>query len=455
MRFRSMLAAAALLAALGAGVWYSNKTTKDDEAKPSKDAADRPSLLAIKDPDFKKVAITKKDVAPVILNRTDVAKWEMLEPQKLTGDTDVMLTIITQFTDLKADRLVEDKATDLSQFGLVTPALKIAVTKKDGKTDTLEFGDDTPAGSGVFAKLAGDPRVFVVNSSIRAALDKSWKDLRDKRLLTMDPDKVSRVELTAKKQSVEFGRIGANEWQIVKPKPMRADGWQIEEMVRKLREAKMDATVSDEDAAKAVTAFASGTPVATVKLTDPAGVQQLEVRKVKEDFWAKSSALPGVYKVAKDLSAGLDKGVDDFRNKKVFDFGFSDPTKVAVKDNGVEKVFQKSGEGWVTGGKSMDPATVQALIDKLRELSAKKFNDGGAVPDLFEVTVVSNDNKRTEKVTIARAGDKCIAKRDGEPTVYELEGTAVDDLRKAVADVKPPAPPAAKSDTKKTDAKKK
>src|SRR5882724_4006640 len=189
MRFRSMLAAAVLLAALGAGVWYSNKTTKDDESKPSKESADRPKVLAIPDPEVKKVEIVRKDGSRIVLNRLDIAKWEMLEPQKLSGDTDTMITVLTQFGDLKADRLVEEKATDLSQFGLVTPALKVAVTKKDGKTDTLEFGDDTPAGSGVFAKLSGDARVFIVSSSIRSALDKTWKDLRDKRLLTIDPEK--------------------------------------------------------------------------------------------------------------------------------------------------------------------------------------------------------------------------------------------------------------------------
>ncbi len=454
MRFGSMLAAAVVLAALGVGVWWSNKSTKEEEGKPSaKEAAERPKLLAIPDPDIKRVDITRKDGERVVLNRLDAAKWEILEPQKLGGDTDTMITVLTQFGDMKADRLVEDKATDLVQFGLDTPSLKVAVGKKDGKTDTLEFGDDTPAGSGVFVKLAGDARVFVVNSSIRSALDKTWKDLRDKRLLLIDTEKVSRIELSAKKQSVEFGRIGANEWQIVKPKPMRADGWQIEEVLRKLKEAKMDPTVSEDDATKAAAGFGAGTPVAVVKVTDPAGTQQFEVRKIKDDFWAKSTAVAGVFKVTKDLAGSVDKAIDDFRNRKVFDFGFSDPTKVSFKDGGQEKTFQKSGEGWVSGGKPMDPPTVQALIDRLRDLSAKKFADTGNVASDVEITIVSNEGKRTEKIVVAKSGDTCRAKREGEATVYELDPTALDELRKAVGDVKPPAPPAASD--KKTDAKKK
>ncbi|MEO8025423.1 MAG: DUF4340 domain-containing protein [Bryobacteraceae bacterium] len=446
---RNLLVAAFLLAGLGAGVWWSNKTTKAEEAKPAKDSKDSPKIFAIAPYDLKKVEIVHKDGDKVVLNRLDEAKWQLTEPEKLGADPDSIQALLAPFGELKSDRLVEEKPTDLAPFGLTTPSLRVALTKTDGKPWAINFGDDTPAGSGVFAKVDGDPRVFVVNSSVRSSLDKSWKDLRDKRLLTIDPEKVSRVELSAKKQNVEFGRIGANEWQIVKPKPMRADGWQIEELVRKLREAKMDTTVSDEDAKKAATAFGSGTPVATAKLTEPSGVQQIEVRKVKDDYYAKSSVVPGVYKVAKDLGEGLDKTVDDFRNKKVFDFGFSDPTKVVVKDGGAEKIFQKSGEGWISSGKPMDPPTVQALIDKLRELSAKKFTDGGTVAPGFEVTVVSNDNKRTEKVLIAKSGDKCVAMREGEPTVYELDRGALDELKKAIGDIKPPAAAPAKTDTKK------
>jgi hypothetical protein len=108
--------------------------------------------------------------------------------------------------------------------------------------------------------------------------------LRDKRLLTFDQDKLSRVELIAQKpgikgpQDIEFGR-DKDQWQIVKPKPLRADGLQVDEMLRKLKDAKMDLALSPDDAKKAATTFASGTPVATVKLTDPSGTQQIEIRK--------------------------------------------------------------------------------------------------------------------------------------------------------------------------------
>src|SRR5207237_10643850 len=116
----------------------------------------------------------------------------------------------------------------------------------------------------------------------KTSLDKTPNDLRDKRLLTFDSDKLTRVELTAKGQSVEFGKNNQNDWQILKPRPLRADGSQVEELIRKLKDAKMDTSVSDEDAKKAVSAFASGTKVAVANVSDSAGTQTLEVRKDKD-----------------------------------------------------------------------------------------------------------------------------------------------------------------------------
>jgi len=55
----------------------------------------------------------------------------------------------------------------------------------------------------------------------------------------------------------------------------------------------------------------------------------------------------------------------------------------------------------------------------------------------------SNSGKRVEKVTITKQGSQYFAKSEGEPSIYELDGKAVEDLQKAASDVKeqPPAPP--------------
>ena len=435
MKNSGLLIAAVVLAALtGVLYWSNHHPPSESTAKASLDTP--PKILSLKQEDISKIEIRKKGGEELDLAKGDAGKWQITAPKPLGADQEAVSSLLSTVSSLNADRLVEDKAADLSQYGLAQPSLELDVTSKDGKPQKLFLGDDTPAGSAVFAKIDDDPRVFTVASYNKASVDKTANDLRDKRLLTVDFDKLSQVELVTKKQDIEFGR-NKQEWQIIKPKPLRADNFQVEEIVRKLRDAKMDASFTDAEAKKAVAAFASATPVATAKVTDTASTQELQVRKNKDDYYAKSTAVSDIYKVSSDLGKELDKNLDDFRNKKLFDFGYDDPGKVEVHDGAKAYFLTKGGQDWWSAdSKKMESSSVQALVDKIRELSASKFVDSGFTSPALEVTVTSNDGKRVEKVLISKSGDNYIAKRDNEPALYQLDSSSVADLQKVAAGVK-------------------
>jgi hypothetical protein len=440
MRFRGLLLAAVVLAGLGVGLYFSNKQKAAEAAKPPADAP--PKVLALSEADITQIALKKKCADETVLQKNN-GKWQLTAPKPYAADQEAANQIVTAAANVSGDRVVEDKASNLTAYGLDAPGLEVDITAKGGKTRKLKIGDDTPTNSGSYVMLEGDPRVFTVASYVKTGIDKSVNDLRDKRLLTFDQDKLSRVELIAKKQDIEFGR-DKDQWQIVKPRPLRADGSQMDDLLRKVKDAKMDLALSDDDAKKAAGAFASGAPIATVKLTDPSGAQQIEIHKNKDDYYAKSSVVPGVFKVTSDIGTGVDKALDDFRNKKLFDFGFNDPSKIEMHAEGKTYAFQKGGDDWFSNGKKMDSTSVQSFLDKLRDLSASKFIDTGTLgAPAIEITVVSNNGKSTEKVLIAKQGADYVAQRENEPALYGLDGKAVTDLAQAASDVKP-APPAKK-----------
>ncbi len=447
MRIRGLLIAALLLGALGGGVYWSNQYEKSKEGKPAPDAP--PEILTIPEDQFTQIEVKKASEVTTV-RKNDNGNWQLASPQALNGDQDAVRSMVTTLSSLKSDRLIEEKAGDLSPYGLGKPSVEVTVSRKDGKKHKLLIGDETPTAGGFFARLDGDPRVFTVASWNKTSIDKPWKELRDKRLLTFDNDKLTRVELAAKGQTVEFGKNNENAWQVVKPRPLRADGGQVEELIRKLKDAKMDASVSDEEAKKAAAGYGSATPVAVAKTSDAAGTQQLEVRKSKDNnYYAKSSVVDGVHKISSDLGDQLAKNPDEYRNKKLFDFGFSDPNKVDVRDGAKTVSVEKTSDNkWMAGNKQMDSVTVQSLIDKLRDLSSIKFLEKGFATPAIEATVTSNDGKRVEKVLISKSGNSWIAMRDKEPSNYELDGKAVEEMQKAAGDVKE-APPPAKDAKKK------
>lgn len=437
MKPRGLLAAVIVLAALGGALYWSNRKQKAEAAKLATDTTTK--ILSIPEDQIKEVTLKKTGAETTVLRKGDDGKWQLAAPKPLRADQDTAKSLVSSLSTLNADKVLEDKAADLSPYGLNAPTLDVTVLKKDGKSQDFLVGDDVPAGGGTYAKLAGDPHVYTIASYVKTGIDKTPNDLRDKRLLTFDQDKLTRVDLQpVKGEAVEFGKNNQNDWQILKPKPLRADGSQVEELIRKLKDAKMDATISAEDAKKAAAAFASGTRVAVAGVTDASGAQTLEVRKDKDkNYYAKSSAVDGIYKVTADLGDGLDKKVDDFRNKKLFDFGWTDPNKIEIG----KATFEKSGDKWMSGAKQMDAPSVQSVVDKLRELTSAKFPDSGGGSPLLDITVSANSGKRVEKVSITKQGDTYFAKRENEPSIYQLDSKAVEDLQKAATEVKPFQPP--------------
>ncbi|MBV9742279.1 MAG: DUF4340 domain-containing protein [Acidobacteriia bacterium] len=430
MKPTGLLVAVGLLAVLGAGVWWSNKK----KASAKTDTATK--ILSIPADGVQEVQL--KNPQQTIDLKRDNGKWRLTQPEPLPADQDASTTLVSALSSLNADSTVEDKATDLSPYGLKTPTLDIKVTEKGGKTDDVLVGDDTPKGDSTYVKLANDAHVYTIASYVKNNINKTPNDLRDKRLMTFDSDKLTRVDLAdAGKPEIEFGKNGQNEWQILKPRPMRADGGTVDTLVGNLKDVRMDLS---DDSQKAAAAFASGAKTATASVTDSSGTQSIEVRKDKDNnYYAKSSAVAGVYKVSSDFGKNVDKNLNDFRNKKLFEFGFSDPSKIELKN----VTYVKSGDKWMAGAKTMDNARVQDLIDKLRDLSATTFDEKGGGEPVFEATVTSNMGKRVERVTLTKQGNQYFAKREDDPSIYGVDAKAVEDLQKAAGDVKEAAPTAA------------
>jgi len=435
-----MLIAAVLLAVLGIALWWSNRAEKAKEGQPAADGP--PRILAIAADTVREFAIQRRGEAPTVVQFNDKGKWVITQPKPLPADTVAVAGVTNTALKLDSERVVDPNVSDLASYGLAPAVLEVKITQKDGKTSKLLIGENTPAGGAVYAKLDSDPRLFTINSTNKVSFDKDFKDLRDRHLLTFTEDKLSKVELTARKQSFEFAKAGEGEWRITAPKPMRGNAAQVEDLVLKLRNAQMDASFTDDDAKKAAAAFAAAASTAVVKVTDQDGTKTFEIRKAKDDYYVKSSTLAGVYKVGKDLGDGLDKPLDDFRNKKIFDFGFNDPTHIEIADGPKTPVYDKSGETWMSAGKKIDSTSMQAFIERLRDLSATKFVETGFTTPVVTLTVVSNQGKRREKVEIAPAasGGNFLARHDGDASFYELAANVVKELRQAVGDVREAQP---------------
>ena len=251
---------------------------------------------------------------------------------------------------------------------------------------------------------------------------------------------ISKIEIVSPKLNLAFSSTNG-QWLLQAPKNVRGDTSKLEGVVEKLRLATMDPSAPDADTKKAATSFSSGTPIATVKATDASGTQELQVRKSKDEYYAKTTAMAGAFKVTKELGEAIDKNLDDFREKRLFDFAESNPEKIEMHSGPKSYFLTRSGEDWWSDGKKMDAVSIDSLVRAVRLLSAAKFDNSGFSTTAATLVVTSNGGKRVEKVEISKAGNGYVAKRENEPLLYELDAKVFEGLQKAAEELKPAEPP--------------
>src|SRR5215467_1117328 len=127
MKPRGLLVAAVLLAVLGGLQFWLTKKKAAADSKPAADAS--PKILSIPEDQFKQIKLVKTGGDTTVLSRDAANKWQISGTKPLAADQDSVSSLVSTLSSLSSDRVIEDKASDLSQYGLSKPAMEVAVTK--------------------------------------------------------------------------------------------------------------------------------------------------------------------------------------------------------------------------------------------------------------------------------------------------------------------------------------
>lgn len=442
MKMRQLLVAAVVLAALAATLYWSNHR-KPATSVTAASSTTNSKVIALNQDDISKLEVKKKGGDDVVLSRVGPSSWKITSPKPLVADQDTVSSMLYDLAPMDGATLIADKPADLKQFGLADPEAQVTATSKDGKANTILLGDETPTGDSAYVMLSGDNKVYSVSKNSKANLDKSLADLRDKRLMPVDFDKISSVEIGGGKLHMTFGSADGK-WTVRSPANLRGDTSMMETIIEKLRTSTMDPSLPEAEVKKDASLYASGAPIATIKATDASGSQQLQIRKAADGYYAKTTAMEGVFKVPNELGDAVNKDAEDFREKRVFDFADQDPDKLEMHDGSKAVYLMRNGEDWWQDGKKMDPLSVQDFLRPIRSLTATKFATSGFANPEISFMVTSNDGKRVEKVDIAKNGNDYLARRSDGATLYEVDSKAIEDMRKGASDLKVVPPPPAK-----------
>ncbi|MDA0206238.1 MAG: DUF4340 domain-containing protein [Acidobacteria bacterium] len=445
MKQNPLLIAVLVLVVLGGFVYY----TRENPPEPESDTV---PMVRVSEAAISKVTVVKPGSETIVVQREADQPWTFGNGVIALADDSAINFMITNLASLDASRVVQDETVDWVPYGLDGDGQLKVTVEAEGDPNSIIFGEDTPTGSAVFARLDGDPRLFTTFSYARDNFDKTVFDWRDKRFLRVSADTTTTLSLEVGPRRLEFAKDSQN-WRIVEPADLRADRLAVGDLERELANARMSSVLAEGDEA-ALSQFSAARPYAVAEIVDAGGSHVLTIAQGgPSGYYAKSSDLPGgVYEAPESLAASLDKDLAEYRDRKLFDFGFGDLSRIDVRDGDMRATIERQGDKWLLstdGSRELVAEQVQALIDSLRNISAIDFpaNDAAAqsryglgTPVIEAATTLALDGATVEKVVMTDPSQPQVyAARVGEGPTYEVEKDAADKVRQALDDILNPA----------------
>jgi hypothetical protein len=378
------------------------------------------------------------------LQKTD-GNWQLVDPVKAAADSSELSTIASSLASLEIQRVVDENAADLKQYGLEPARLEVAFRPKGEKElKRVQIGEKTPTGTDLYARLPDQKRVFLVSSFLDSTFNKNTFALRDRRILVFDRNMVDGLELTSGSSKTQLVKSGS-EWRLASPIAVRADFAAVEGSLERLSSTQMQGIVDPEG--KDLAKYGLTKPTGTIVVKTGSSRATLTLGSTENALLhARDSSRPMVFTIAPILREDVIRSVSDFRRKDLFDGRAFTASKVEIKRGTDPIVLEKSkgkdnADVWRSSGKDIDSAKVDDLLTKLTALRAASFADqphASLKSPALVATVHFGENKQ-ETVTIGRSGTDVFASRADEPGTAKVDGTGLDDVMKAIDELNQPS----------------
>ena len=439
-RYLNTLIALVLLAATWGAFKYYDKHKAEE--KPAVETSNQPKILGVDAQHIQAITFKPRD-GDVFTCRREGGKWAITDPRPLDVDQGNFSGVLNSLTTATQDEVVDPHPTSLKDYGLDPPAFTLEITT-DAKPQslTLRLGDDTPTSSGMYAQSSGSPQVFTLASYLKSSLEKKMFDLRDRRAMTLDPERLQKIGVEYKDTSWTLEKNPEGVWDLALPPLVRADRFTVDGLVSQLRGLTMQ-SITAEDKKKSGD-YGFGSPELRLQLTGSDGTQTLVIGKKEKDadhYYAMNSALDPVFTLNSDFVTQFKKTQSDLREKDLFSFSTFDAKHIEIDTPKGHWVFDQQGGKWkqtAPKAKDINADKMDTFLAHLRDLRADSFPKGTNLADFglakppYRFTVQFGEKNSTETVEAAKSGDHVYARKTTDPLPSELSKTALDDLEKSL-----------------------
>jgi hypothetical protein len=211
MRSRNLIILALVVVALGAYIYFHERHQPTTEERRQQADTVFPDL-------------DRDEVAGVEIHNTHGTfrivkrgeEWRLVEPIDFPADAPAVSSLLGSLEGLKAERTLAEGEVDPAAYGLDAPSLSVTLSTADGKTSSLEVGNETALGSNRAVRRTGERSVILVGGWFVRDLDKALEQWRSRDLVELGADEVAALTVLAGADRIQLVRQG-EDWRLLEP----------------------------------------------------------------------------------------------------------------------------------------------------------------------------------------------------------------------------------------------
>lgn len=308
------------------------------------------NLSSIRSADIIEIDLIKKGDDIDFIKDEDTSSWMIKSYNEglIPADSGNVSILIEKIGNIRRSESFGN-VSDLEKYGLAKPAVILKV-KSDETESVIKLGKKTPADDGVYLLKDNDKNLYVAESDILSAVDKTLYDFRDKKFANLEPEKIAGFDFSVADKTFKLEKTG-DKWMLDAGKEYRADDEVVRRVLNSLSAAQVKEFLKPETDDKDTRGL--NNPEVRITLKDDEGkeinlsfgkdkqssvpVSKKKTKKqsaapsVPENIYARNSAMKADMLVEKSLTADLKTDIQFWRSKKIVDVPFD-----AISDTKIE-----------------------------------------------------------------------------------------------------------------------
>lgn len=423
-----------------------------DATRPVADFRDR-TILAFDSKDVTGFEIVLPDETLAVEGAPRA--WRITRPVALRADNETVSEFLGKLAGQKVREFVAEAPARRDLYGLERP-VRVTIHSgqdKDRVSRTLLLGKVDPAKKGVYAMRAGEPSVMLLPEDVYTQVPKNVGVLRNKMLVELERDKVTRLEIQSPKGTVTVGR-DEGQWKIVAPEVLPADQVEVGAVLSRLHDLRAQGFLGE--GAAAVSRFLPK-PEVRVAVTEQGGAittvvlaPSRETRGGAPSAYAAVAGKGPVMLVEAKLLGDLARSVNELRDRRLLgELEPRDVKRVRLQADGQAMVLERKGD---TEWRVLEPvkgsangSKVDDLLFTLRALRWKEIvaPEGqelaryGLDAPTLEVVLFRGDGGEIATVQVGKRDDAlAYVRTKAQPAVYSVESRTLGPAPKVPDDFK-------------------